>query len=58
MQREEEVKGGGRRGGGCKNVGLTLKKRDRVGCDRGDSGSGRYPEECLEGVREAWDTLG
>lgn len=57
MQREEEVKGGGR-GGGCKNVGLTLKKRDRVGCDRGDSGSGRYPEECLEGVREAWDTLG
>lgn len=41
---------GGRKGGGCKNVGLTLKKRDRVGCDRGDSGSGRYPEECLEGV--------
>lgn len=50
MQREEEAKGGER--GGCKNVGLTLKKRDRVGCDRGDSGSGRYPEECLEGVRE------
>lgn len=52
MQREggvggEETDGGG----GCKNVGLTLKKRDRVGCDRGDSGSGRYPEECLEGVK-------
>lgn len=29
--------------GGGKNVGLTLKKRDRVGCDRGDSGRGRYP---------------
>lgn len=53
-----------RRGGGCRNVWVTGKKKgwyvelDKggLGCGVGHS-SGRYPEECLEGVSKVWEAL-